>query len=89
MANDRATVAEICGMGQQTLPVRRARKPSGGSFSAERGLRTNAEGLPGLVNRTVPQGPRRLVPGQLAGLAAFGRGRPGPDARRRGALAVP
>ena len=75
--------------GPPDAAVRRVGKLSGGSFPAERGLRTNAEGVAGLVNRAVPQRPRRLVPGQLVALAAFGRGRFRPGARRRGALASP
>lgn len=45
---DRATAAGICGMDRQTL--------------RDWVHRYNAEGLAGLVNRTVPQRPRRLVP---------------------------
>ena len=58
---DRTTAAETCGMDRQTL--------------RDRAHRDNAEGLAGLVNRTVPQRPRRLVHEQMAALAAFGRGR--------------
>ena len=72
---DRATAAATCGMDRQTL--------------RDWVHRDNAEGLAGLVNRTVPQRPRRLAPVQRAALAAFGRGRSGPGARRRGTLAVP
>jgi transposase len=53
----RATAAETCGMDRQTL--------------RDWVHRYNAEGLAGLVNRTVPHRPRRLVPAQLAELAAW------------------
>ncbi len=69
---DRTTAAQTCGMDRQTL--------------RDWVHRYNAEGLSGLVNRTVPHRPRRLAPAQLAALAAFGRGRSRPGARRRGAL---
>ena len=72
---DRATAAETCGMDRQTL--------------RDWVHRYNAEGVAGLVNRMVPHRPRRLAPEQLAALAAFGRGRSRPGARRRGALASP
>ena len=72
---DRTTAAATCGMDRQTL--------------RDWVHRYNGEGVTGLVNRTVPQRPRRLAPGQLAALAAFGQGRSRPGARRRGALASP
>ena len=72
---DRATAAQTCGMDRQTL--------------RDWVHRYNAEGLSGLVNRTVPHRPRRLAPEQLAALAAFGRGRSRPGSGRRGALASP
>ena len=67
---DRATAAETCGMDRQTL--------------RDWVHRYNAEGLAGLVNRTVPQRPRRLVPEQLAELAAWVEA--GPDPARDGVV---
>ena len=46
--------------------------------------RYNAEGLAGLVNRTVPHRPRRLVPDQMAALAAWVAA--GPDPVRDGVV---
>ena len=51
-------------------------------FPDERVHRYNAEGLAGLVNRTVPHRPRRLAPEQLAELAAWVEA--GPDPVRDG-----
>ncbi len=67
---DRATAAQTCGMDRQTLRdwVRRY----------------NAEGLAGLVNRTVPHRPRRLAPEQLVELAAWVEA--GPDPARDGVV---
>jgi len=67
---DRATAAETCGMDRQTL--------------RDWVHRYNAEGLAGLVNRTVPQRPRRLAPTQLAELAAWVEA--GPDPARDGVV---
>ena len=67
---DRATAAETCGMDRQTL--------------RDWVHRYNAEGLAGLVNRTVPQRPRRLAPEQLAALAAWVEA--GPDRVRDGVV---
>jgi transposase len=67
---DRATAAETCGMDRQTL--------------RDWVHRYNAEGLAGLVNRTVPQRPRRLAPEQLAELAAWVE--VGPDPARDGVV---
>ena len=53
-------------------------------FPDERVHRTNAEGLAELVNRRVPQRPRRLAPDQLAALAAWVE--VGPDLARDGVL---
>ena len=61
---DRATAAETCGMDRQTL--------------RDWVHRYNAEGLAGLVNRTVPQRARRLAPEQLAALAAWVEADPDP-----------
>jgi transposase len=60
----RATAAETCGMDRQTL--------------RDWVHRYNAEGLAGLVNRTVPHRPRRLVPAQRAELAAWVEAGPNP-----------
>ena len=49
---DRATAAQTCGMDRQTL--------------RDWVHRYNAEGVAGLVNRTVPHRPRRLAPEQIA-----------------------
>ena len=46
--------------------------------------RTNAEGLAGLMNRTVPQRPRRLTPEQMTTLAAWVEA--GPDAEKDGVV---
>ena len=70
MANDRTTAAQTCGMDRQTL--------------RDWVHRYNAEGLAGLVNRTVPQRPRRLAPEQLATLAAWVEA--GPDLGRDGVV---
>ena len=67
---DRATAAETCGMDRQTL--------------RDWVHRYNAEGLFGLVNRTVPQRARRLAPEQLAALAAWVEA--GPDPVRDGVV---
>ena len=67
---DRTTAAETCGMDRQTL--------------RDWVHRYNAEGLSGLVNRTVPQRPRRLAPEQLAELAAWVEA--GPDPVRDGVV---
>ena len=61
---DRATAAETCGMDRQTL--------------RDWVHRYNADGLFGLVNRTVPQRARRLAPEQLAALAAWVEADPDP-----------
>lgn len=61
---DRVTAAETCGMDRQTL--------------RDWVHRYNAEGLAGLVNRTVPHRPRRLAPEQLAALAAWVEAAPDP-----------
>ena len=70
MANDRATAAATCGMDRQTL--------------RDWVHRTNAEGLGGLENRTVPQRARRLAPEQMAALAAWVEA--GPDPARDGVV---
>ena len=70
MANDRTTAAQTCGMDRQTL--------------RDWVHRYNAEGLAGLVNRAVAQRPRRLVPEQLATLAAWVEA--GPDRDRDGVV---
>jgi transposase len=67
---DRATAAETCGMDRQTL--------------RDWVHRYNAEGLDGLENRTVPHRPRRLMPEQLAALAAWVE--TGPDPARDGVV---
>ena len=67
---DRATAAEACGMDRQTL--------------RDWVHRYNAEGLAGLVNRTVPHRPRRLGPAQMAELAAWVEA--GPDPARDGVV---
>lgn len=67
---DRTTAAQSCGMDRQTL--------------RDWVHRYNAEGLDGLRNRTVPQRPRRLVPEQLAELAAWVEA--GPDPARDGVV---
>ena len=67
---DRATAAETCGMDRQTL--------------RDWVHRYNADGLFGLVNRTVPQRARRLAPEQLAALAAWVEA--GPDPVRDGVV---
>ena len=100
---DRTTAAQTRGIDRQTLRGEADQETfrgtvfpaNGGSgncrgdgFPAEPGHRTNADGLAGLMNRTVPQRARRLAPEQLAALAAFGRGRSRPGSWRRGALAA-
>ena len=67
---DRTTAAATCGMDRQTL--------------RDWVHRYNAEGLSGLVNRTVPHRPRRLAPEQLAELAAWVEA--GPDPVRDGVV---
>ncbi len=67
---DRATAAATCGMDRQTL--------------RDWVHRYNAEGLAGLVNRTVPHRPRRLAPEQLAELAGWVEA--GPDPARDGVV---
>ena len=67
---DRATAAATCGMDRQTL--------------RDWVHRYNAEGLAGLVNRTVPHRARRLAPEQLAALAAWVEA--GPDPVRDGVV---
>ena len=67
---DRTTAAQTCGMDRQTL--------------RDWVHRHNAEGLAGLVNRAVAQRPRRLVPEQLATLAAWVEA--GPDRSRDGVV---
>ena len=86
---DRATAAQTCGMDRQTLRGEAGQETVRGTVSPTNGQRTNARGLAGLMNRTVPQRARRLAPAQLAALAAFGRGRSRPGSGRRGALASP
>ena len=61
---DRTTAAQTCGMDRQTL--------------RDWVHRYNAEGVTGLVNRTVPQRPRRLAPEQLVALAAWVEAAPDP-----------
>ena len=70
---DRTTAAQTCGMDRQTL--------------RDWVHRYNAEGVTGLVNRTVPHRPRRLAPEQLAALAAGRRadaGNSGEEGKGRG-----
>ena len=67
---DRTTAAETCGMDRQIL--------------RDWVHRYNAEGLAGLVNRTVPPRPRRLAPDQMAELAAWVEA--GPDPARHGVV---
>ena len=67
---DRRAAAETCGMDRQTL--------------RDWVHRYNAEGLAGLVNRTVPQRPRRLAPDQLAALVGWVEA--GPDLARDGVV---
>jgi transposase len=67
---DRATAAKSCGMDRQTL--------------RDWVHRYNAEGLAGLENRKVPHRPRRLVPEQMAELAAWVEA--GPDPARDGVV---
>ena len=67
---DRRAAAETCGMDRQTL--------------RDWVHRYNAEGLAGLVNRTVPQRPRRLAPDQLAALVGWVE--VGPDLARDGVV---
>ena len=81
---DRATAAETCGMDRQTLRGEEGQETVRGTVSPTSGHRYNAEGLAGLVNRTVPQRPRRLVPERLAELAAWVEA--GPDPARDGVV---
>ncbi len=67
---DSAVASRTCGMDRQTL--RDWEQPY------------NAEGLAGLVNRRVPQRPRRLAPAQLAAPAAWVEA--GPDRERDGVV---
>jgi len=67
---DRTTAAQTCGMDRQTL--------------RDWVHRYNAEGLAGLVNRTVPHRPRRLAPDQMAELADWVEA--GPDPVRDGVV---
>jgi transposase len=67
---DRETAAKTCGMDRQTL--------------RDWVHRYNAEGLAGLVNRTVSQRPRRLTPDQMTTLASWVEA--GPDAEKDGVV---
>jgi transposase len=67
---DRETAATSCGMDRQTL--------------RDWVHRYNAEGLCGLVNRTVPQRPRRLTRDQMTTLAAWVEA--GPDVEKDGVV---
>ena len=67
---DREPATRTCGMDRQTL--------------RDRVHRYNAEGLAGLMNRTVPQCPRRLPPEQMTTLAAWVEA--GPDAEKDGVM---
>ena len=67
---DRASAAKTCGMDRQTL--------------RDWVHRYNAEGLAGLVNRTVPHRPRRLTPERMTTLAAWVEA--GPDAEKDGVV---
>jgi transposase len=67
---DRETAATTCGMDRQTL--------------RDWVHRYNAEGLAGLVNRTVPHRPRRLTQDQMATLSAWVEA--GPDAEKDGVV---
>ena len=81
---DRTTAAATCGMDRQTLRGEADQETVRGTVSPTNGHRYNAEGVAGLVNRTVPHRPRRLVPGQLAALAASVEA--GPDPVRDGVV---
>jgi transposase len=81
---DRATAAATCGMDRQTLRGEEDQETVRGTVSPTNGHRYNAEGLAGLVNRTVPHRPRRLAPEQLAALAAWVEA--GPDSERDGVV---
>ena len=72
---DRTHAAQTCGMDRQTL--------------RDWVHRYNAEGLAGLSDRWKGVRVPRLLPAQMADLAAFGRGRAGPGAGRGGPLAPP
>ena len=67
---DRETASQTCGMDRQTL--------------RDWVHRYNAEGIAGLENRKVPHRPRRLVPEQMAALAAWVEA--GPDPARDGVV---
>ncbi len=71
---DRTTAAKTCGMDRQTL--------------WDWVHRYNAEGLAGFVNRSRGAAPRRLDAGQLAEVASWVEGGPGPGGGRGGALAA-
>ena len=75
---DREQAARTCGMDRQTLRGEEDLETVRGTVSPTNGHRYNAEGLAGLVNRTVPQRPRRLTPDQMAMLAAWVEAGPDP-----------
>ncbi len=75
---DRMTAAQTCGMDRQTLRGEEDQETVRGTVSPTNGHRYNAEGLAGLVNRTVPHPPRRLAPDQMAELADWVEAGPDP-----------
>jgi transposase len=81
---DRETAARTCGMERQTLRGEEDQEAVRGTVSPTNGHRYNAEGLAGLVNRTVPHPPRPLAPDQMAELADWVEA--GPDPVRDGVV---
>ena len=68
-------------MDRQTLRGEEGQETVRATVSPTNGHRYNSGGLAGLMNRTLPQRPRRLAPEQLAALAAWVEA--GPDPVRR------
>ena len=71
-------------MDRQTLRGEEDKETVRGTVSPTNGHRYNAEGLAGLVNRTVSKRPRRLTQDQMTTLAAWAEA--GPDAEKDGVV---
>lgn len=76
---DRTRAAQTCGMDRQTLRGEEDQETVRGTVSPTNGHRYNAEGLAGLSDRRKGVRVPRLVPAQMADLAAWVEAGPDPE----------
>ena len=76
---DRTRAAQTCGMDRQTLRGEEDQETVRGTVSPTNGHRYNAEGLAGLSDRRKGVRVPRLVPAQMADLAAWAGAGPDPE----------